>query len=147
MDIWDWALAAYGWPGVPEACLALQDDHGQNTCLLLWAAWAGASEPELLRRAAETARAWEAAAVLPLRQARRAIKAPQPGIADDAREALRTEVKACELHAERVLLQALAGLGGTGGGTPALEALEAASAAWGPVAPRRVLADLAAALG
>ena len=46
MSLWDWSLEAYGQPGVPEACLALQDGHGQNTSLLLWAVWA---EPRMRR--------------------------------------------------------------------------------------------------
>jgi hypothetical protein len=46
MDIWDWALAAYGRPGVPEAALALQDRHGQNTSFLLWAVWAETDDAE-----------------------------------------------------------------------------------------------------
>ena len=30
MAIWEWALGAYARPDVSDACLALQDDHGQN---------------------------------------------------------------------------------------------------------------------
>ena len=40
MSLWDWTLAAYGKPGTPQATLALQDGHGQNTSFLLWAVWA-----------------------------------------------------------------------------------------------------------
>lgn len=147
MDIWDWALDAYARPGAPEACLALQDEHGQNTPLLLWAVWAEAADPGLLARAAEVARSWDALAVTPLRQVRRALKPGHPPVADGAREALREEVKAAELRAERVLLETLAALGPRDGGAPALEALEAASRAWGSPAPREALAVLAAALG
>ena len=39
MRLWDWAIAAYGAPGVAEACLALQDSNEQNVPLLLWSAW------------------------------------------------------------------------------------------------------------
>src|SRR5262249_30685413 len=74
MDIWDWALAAYGRPGVPEAALALQDKHGQNTSLLLWAVYAEAKDPDLLARAAETTRNWDRLALTPLRDIRRALK-------------------------------------------------------------------------
>ena len=48
MGIWDWALEAYAQPGVPEACLALQDAHGQNTSLLLWAVYAEVKDPVVL---------------------------------------------------------------------------------------------------
>ncbi|MGA0606237.1 TIGR02444 family protein [Phenylobacterium sp. VNQ135] len=147
MDIWDWALEAYAQPGAPEACLSLQDEHGQNTPLLLWAVWAEASDPGLLARAADCARSWDEVAVTPLRRIRRTLKPSHPPVADAAREALREEVKAAELRAERVLLETLAGLGPSGGGASTLEALEGASRAWGPPAPREALAVLAAALG
>ena len=148
MPIWEWVLEAYGRPGVPEACLRLQDAFGQNTNLLLWAVWAEAKDPALLAEAAGLTRAWETAAVNPLRQARRALKAPLPQVEDAAREALREDVKAAELRAERVLLETLAEIGGEStGGAHALEALKAASAAWNPAAPDQELAALAAALG
>lgn len=148
MAIWEWMLAAYARPGVPEACLRLQDAFGQNTNLLLWSVWAEAKDPALLARAAELARTWEATAVAPLRQARRALKAAHPPVDDGAREALREDVKATELRAERVLLETLADLSGEArGGAHALEALKAASAAWKPAAPDQELAALAAALG
>jgi uncharacterized protein (TIGR02444 family) len=148
MPIWEWALAAYARPGVPEACLALQDQHGQNTSLLLWAVWAEAGDPELLARAAEVTRRWEAAALVPLREVRRALKAPAPPVDDKAREDLRVDVKAAELHAERVLMETLADLAGAAsGGAHALSALKAAAQAWGKPAPDGALAALAAALG
>ena len=146
MDIWDWALEAYGRPGVADACLALQDEHGQNTPLLLWAVWAEASDPALLARAVQVALSWDAVAVTPLRQVRRALKPAHPPVADAAREALREDVKAAELRAERVLLETLAALGPRGGGAPALTALDAASRAWGRAIPRDALAVLAGAL-
>jgi len=147
MSLWEWTLEAYGQPGVPEACLALQDEHGQNTSLLLWAVWAEAGAPALLARAAEAAHRWEDVALVPLRAVRRALKAPAPPVADDAREALREDVKAAELRAERVLMETLEAMGGRGGGAHALAALEAASKAWGKPAPANALAALAAALG
>ena len=39
MQLWDWALKAYARQPVAEACLHLQDAHGQNVPYLLWAAW------------------------------------------------------------------------------------------------------------
>jgi uncharacterized protein (TIGR02444 family) len=146
VGIWDWALEAYGRPGVPQACLALQDEHGQNTSLLLWAVFAEAKDPALLARAAAATRSWDSLALTPLRDIRRALKAPHPPVADAAREALREDVKACELAAERLLLETLAALSPGRQGAPALEALEAASEAWGRPAPPHALAELAAAL-
>lgn len=146
MDIWDWALSAYGRPGVPEACLNLQDAHGQNTSLLLWAVWAEVDDPALLAEAARITRSWDGVALTPLRDIRRALKADQPSVEAGAREGLREDVKACELRAERVLMETLAQLHDGKGGAPALTALEAASAAWGKPAPGAALATLAGAL-
>ena len=42
MGLWDWAVAAYGRPGVAPACLDLQDRFEQNVPLLLAAAWSAA---------------------------------------------------------------------------------------------------------
>jgi uncharacterized protein (TIGR02444 family) len=148
MSIWEWTLSAYGRPGVPEACLTLQDRFGQNTDLLLWAVWAEVKDPELLARAVEVTRAWDEVALLPLRAVRRGLKPALPPVEDGARERLREDVKDCELQAERVLLETLAELTGeTRGGAHALDALKAAAAAWRPGASDEDLAALAAALG
>jgi uncharacterized protein (TIGR02444 family) len=147
MGFWDWALKAYGQAGVPQACLTLQDEFGQNTSLLLWAVWAETDDAVLLARAADIARRWDALALTPVRAVRRALKPAFEGVADPTREDLREDVKAVELRAERVLMESLEPLGGEPGGAHALAALEAASAAWGKPAPANALAALAAALG
>ncbi|MFI4950743.1 MAG: TIGR02444 family protein [Caulobacterales bacterium] len=147
MGLWDWTLEAYARPGVPDACLALQDRHRQNTSLLLWAVWAEAADPALLARAADVARRWDALALSPIREVRRALKPPFGGIGDAPREGLREDVKAVELRAERVLMEALEAMTERGGGEPALAALEGAAAAWGKPAPADALAALAVALG
>jgi uncharacterized protein (TIGR02444 family) len=146
MSLWDETLEAYGRPGVPEACLTLQDAYGQNTSFLLWAVWAETADPDVLAKAAEVARRWEALALGPLRAVRRALKPAFPGVADAARQDLREDVKAVELRAERVLMEALEALTPGRGGAHALAALEAASAAWGKPAPPDALAALAVAL-
>ncbi len=148
---WDWALEAYARPGVAEACLELQDAHGQSVPFLLWAAWTAsqgrAPDDDLLIEGAALARRWDALAVGPLRQARRALKAAAPGIDDDARQALRAQVKAVELKSEQVLMQALEALGVEDAGlaTPG-PTLVRAAAAWGAPAPASALLDLAAKL-
>jgi uncharacterized protein (TIGR02444 family) len=111
MSLWDRVVAAYARQGVPEACLQLQDEHGQNVSFLLWAYADRVADPDLLGRAVAATRAWDATALAPLRAVRRALKPPCPPVADIAREALRTEVKATELHAERVLVETLESLG------------------------------------
>ena len=146
MGIWDWALEAYGQPGVPQACLTLQDQHGQNTSFLLWAVHAEAKDPALLARAAAAARAWETTALGPLREVRRGLKPALPPFDDHGREALREDVKGLELASERFLMETLDKLSQGRGGAHALEALEAAVRAWDRPAPAEALATLAAAL-
>jgi uncharacterized protein (TIGR02444 family) len=146
MGLWDWTLGAYGRPGVPEACLALQDQHGQMTSFLLWAVWAETSDPTLLDRAADLARRWDGLALSPIRAVRRALKPAFDGVCDGAREGLREDVKAAELRAERALIEALEAITPRQAGSHALDALKAASAAWGTPAPDGALAQLAAAL-
>ena len=147
MSLWGWALEAYAQEGVPAAALTLQDAYGQNTSYLLWAVWAEGPSPDALRQAVQTAKAWDAAVLKPIREVRRTLKTPLPPVDDEARQGLREDVKAAELRAERVLIETLETLAGpAGGGMPALEALKAASAAWGEPAPDDALAALAAVL-
>jgi uncharacterized protein (TIGR02444 family) len=140
--LWDWVLAAYERPGVPETCLKLQDEHGQNTSLLLWAIRARPAAGAALDRAAAAARAWDETVLHPLRAARRQLKAPCPPVEDLAREGLRADVKAAELRAERVLVETLERLRVDDDGDSALDAVTAATRAWGRAAPVETLAAL-----
>jgi uncharacterized protein (TIGR02444 family) len=142
--IWPWAQAAYARPGVAEACLTLQDRHGQNVCLLLWAAWSGAPA-QRLPDAVALVRRWEGEVVGPVRQARRALKSDIPPISEGGRLQLREVIRAAELDAERLLLEALASLGPPER-TAAAGSLDAAAAAWGRSPPDAALAALARAL-
>ena len=125
MRLWDWAVAAYGAPGVAEACLALQDSNEQNVPLLLWSAWVAQTgrkpDAETIEAACDTARAWDSVVVAPLRSVRRTLKAPVPDIDDGPREAIRNRIKALELEAERTLLRRL----------------ESATQEWLPTQPQR----------
>jgi uncharacterized protein (TIGR02444 family) len=110
--LWTYALALYARPDVAPACLLLQDRLGADVSLLLAGAWAGAVHGRRLdrdacRRLADAAGPWHREVVLPLRAARRALKPERPGIADGARVALREDVKAAELGAERLELALL----------------------------------------
>ncbi|WGU39827.1 TIGR02444 family protein [Phenylobacterium sp. NIBR 498073] len=148
MSLWGWTLEAYARPGVPEACLELQDEYGQNTSYLLWAVWAEGADAATLQAAAAAGRGWDETVLKPIRAVRRTLKARFGKVDDGAREGLREDVKAAELRAERVLMEAFEALGEhRRGGRPALEALKAASRAWGPPAPDEALARLARALG
>ncbi|MBC1181337.1 TIGR02444 family protein [Brevundimonas sp. WCHBH090558] len=152
MRLWDWAVAAYGAPGVGEACLALQDSHDQNVPLLLWSAWVAATgrkpDEETIEAACDTARAWHNVVVAPLRSVRRILKAPVPDIDDGPRESVRNRIKALELEAERHLLDALEALAPEPGGParPIIDGLAATVRMWADVTPRPALIRLADAL-
>jgi len=147
MSLWDWSLDAYSLPGVSDACLNLQDEHGLNTAFLLWAVWAEGAPEGVLDEAAGLARAWDEAVLKPIRSVRQRLKPVFPGFEDSSREGLREDVKAAELRAERVLMETLERLAkNASGGTPALDALIAASRAWGVNPPEAALSTLAAAL-
>jgi uncharacterized protein (TIGR02444 family) len=100
-DLWTFCSSVYAEPGVAEACLRLQDEHGADICLLLAALWSAADGPGLLG-AEDFAALDELVApfrdnvVRPLRQVRRWMKAagyhPDP---------LRERIKAEELAAEQ----------------------------------------------
>jgi uncharacterized protein (TIGR02444 family) len=152
MSYWDWAIEAHGREGVDAALIELQDVHGQCVAYLLWAAWAANEGRPLasviLAQGAALARHWEAGATGPLRQARRGLKASAPPIDDEARTALREQVRSAEFTAERLLMETLEGLAPEpeGAAIDVGQAMAAASAAWGPGPPQAGLKDLAVRL-
>ena len=91
------------------------------------------------------ARAWDDAAVAPLRAIRRRLKGRILDMDDAAREAVRDQVKAIELMAERRLLEALdAASRQSAPPAPLLtEALAAVCRDWAGTAPRALLTALA----
>ncbi len=147
--LWEWSVRAWGTEGVAETCLHLQDAAGQCPPLLLWAAWAARTgrpvDDEALEAACDIARAWQEAAVVPLRALRRSLKRRNPDLEDADREAVRAQVKAVELDAERRLLAALEALSPAPAGSsrPVLEALVAVARRWSPTTPRAGLTELA----
>jgi uncharacterized protein (TIGR02444 family) len=143
--LWDWTLSAYARPGVSEATLALQDEHGFSTALLLWAVWAD-PDPETLANGVQTTVAWDETVLWPLRNVRRTLKARRAPFDDVAREGLREDVKAAELRAERVLMEALESLAGPAETVDPPAALRRAAMAWSGAAPAAALDRLAKAL-
>jgi len=147
---WDHALALYAQPEIEGICLELQDADGQCVPLLLWRLWAigegRAVDGQALKRAVALARAWDGAAVSPLRAVRRALAAPFPPIPDAASAALRERVATAERAAERIMLDALGAMTpvGAGGEAAAPAALRALVDEWGaPASPeglRRLIA-------
>lgn len=148
LALWDWAVKAYGAPGVADICLTLQDNHDQCVPLLLWAAWsAQRGGPQEMQDAADVARAWHEHAITPLRSVRRRLKGPVSDMETQARLAFREKIKALELEAERQALIALETIE-LKGGTPAdpLQCLCMAARAWGEKIPRPTLSLLVEAL-
>ena len=147
--LWDWAVRAYASDGVSEACLHLQDAAGQNVPLLLWAAWTARTgrkpDEDAVEAACDVARAWQDAAIAPLRAVRRTLKGRNPDLEDADREAVRAQVKAVELEAERRLLAALEALSPPAADSPrpVLEALVSVARQWSPMTPRAGLVQLA----
>jgi uncharacterized protein (TIGR02444 family) len=148
MRFWDWALRAYARPGVAEACLELQDRHGQSVPYLLWALWAAEqglmlAQADLTAGAALAAR-WDSLAVAPLRRIRRALKPAFEGVDDVMRMSLRQGVQAAELQAEQALMNGLEALVRPAPATaqPPLSALQSACAAWGRPVSQEVLNHL-----
>jgi len=147
--LWDWSVERYARPGVGAACLELQDEHGLSVPLLLWTAWSAAlgRTPDL-EAGARVARNWEEEAVGPLRRLRWALKAQDAELgADPDREAVRDQVKAVELDAERRLLGALERTPALPGAPPPLPELLARTAeAYGRPAAAETFAGLLRAL-
>lgn len=106
-SFWAFSLAFYRYPGVSAACIALQDEHGADVDLVLFALWCAARgrrlEDAALAAVDASIAAWRRATVQPLRAVRRALK-PPPGPPFDAAAAaaLRGQVLALELEAERL---------------------------------------------
>lgn len=149
MKLWEWATRAWGAEGVEVACLDLQDAQGQNIGLLLWAAWTARTgrslDAETIEAACDTARVWQDTILVPLRSVRRALKTRMPDLQDEDRQAVRDQVKAIELDAERRLMIALEALtpGPAGPERPLLPVLVAVAREWSPITPRVALALLA----
>ncbi|RON11849.1 TIGR02444 family protein [Pseudomonas frederiksbergensis] len=104
-DLWSFSLGTYARPGVEDACLQLQS-AGINVCLLLCGLWLAergvACNEQRLQQLRSVAEPWDADVVQPLR----ALRVNWKVVAADDSElnALREQVKALELEAERHLL-------------------------------------------
>lgn len=146
--LWDWALEAYARQPVAEACLNLQDAHGQNVPYLLWAAWmAQQGRAADLKTAAGLMRRWDSEVGAPLRGVRRALKAQRPPIDEGKQASFREAVKAVELQGERVLMEGLEALSGPPSAPASLlDGLVAAAEASGDPPRRAALEKLASAL-
>jgi uncharacterized protein (TIGR02444 family) len=108
---WRFSLRLYRAPGVPEACIALQEEAGVDVNLLLFLLWHAAQKRALNAAELDGLEAaiapWREATVVPLRQVRRALKSPPDLVAAPSAEAFRNRIKAVELEAERLQQEAM----------------------------------------
>jgi uncharacterized protein (TIGR02444 family) len=109
---WAFSLRFYQLPGVAESCIELQDRHGADVNLVLFALWAAASghrlDAEALAAADHAAVQWRETVTQPLRAARRALKATPDRFDESEVTALRGQVMVAELESERLQQGAMA---------------------------------------
>jgi uncharacterized protein (TIGR02444 family) len=103
---WRFSLRFYAREGVAPLCLALQDQQGVDVnimFLLLFLAFqqrqVTAADVQNIDNAVAD---WRARAVTPLRALRRDLKSGVASMDVQVVEALRSEIKRCELYAERL---------------------------------------------
>ena len=105
--LWDWSLRTMQGEEARRALLALQDGHGLNGSLMLWAAWCDRAglclAEEDARRIIASVHEMDRYVVRRLREVRRYAASPRPGYDAPALAALRREVYEAELAAERLI--------------------------------------------
>lgn len=105
-SFWDFSLSFYARPGIPPACLGLQDEGGADVNVVLYllrlAELGRRLAAEDVGRVEGLVATWREDVVRGLRDVRRAMKCPSAGFDPEAVERLRTEVKRVELAAERL---------------------------------------------
>jgi uncharacterized protein (TIGR02444 family) len=143
--LWEFTVTLYARPGVAPACLAVQEATGARICPLILLAWLAHHRvrPLAAERLHAAAADWHGLAVLPLRAVRRGLKplaAEAPEVA-----ALRAQVQAVEIEAERLELVFLLRQLGPVAAAEGRDWLPALLADWCRGAPPQALATLAAA--
>jgi uncharacterized protein (TIGR02444 family) len=110
-EFWRFSLAFYRSPGVPNACIVLQDLHGLDVNVMLFALWLGSQGRAVsatdIMDADAAVRDWREQVVVELRGVRRFLRNPPPVIDGAPASALRDKVKAVELESERLQQEAL----------------------------------------
>lgn len=81
-SLWEYCLRVYADKAVSQACLAAQDTHNLDVCLLLYLAWLADRGEQIsesqLGRVVNACKDWRNSVVLPLRKQRRRWKAVGP---------------------------------------------------------------------
>ena len=114
---WDFSVRTYRSPGVPDACLSLQNDYGADVNMLLFCCWVGAFvgrfRQDLFKRACEFSTQWTDEVVGPLRSARTWMKHTGCGVKNVPTEdcmALREKIKSIEFESEKLQQEGLESL-------------------------------------
>lgn len=114
---WQFAVDLYAKSGVEPLCLQLQEWHGADVILLLWARWLTAQSavltPDLLALAQQRVRPWREQVLLPLRQSRKAAKLlenPTAAKNKTSKGEIYSALKSVEISVERKQLQLLTDL-------------------------------------
>lgn len=111
---WDFSVRTYRTPGVPDACLSLQNDYGADVNMVLYCCWIGGHtgrfDDELFAKASAFSSDWAEHVVVPLRLARTWMK--QSGCNAESVPAescmeLRESIKQVEFGAEKLQQQVL----------------------------------------
>lgn len=139
--LWEFADRVYASEPVRTSCLDLQDRHGADINLLLWAAWSArvhdrALAPDEVTAARQATEDWQRDVLTPLRDVRRRLKGGQPELYERA--------KALELQCERIEIERLEAMppAGAAAGPDALDAnLKLAAPPGIPAADLAPLAD------
>lgn len=108
---WRFSLQFYRQPRVADACIALQEGAGVDVNLLLFLLWHATLSREFtvkdVAAIEDRIAAWREMTVVPLRNVRRALKAPPSLVEGGTAEAFRTRIKQVELEAERLQQEAM----------------------------------------
>ncbi len=104
---WDFSLEVYGSPGVPDACLRLQEAHGIDVNVILFCCWVGRTGRGRLgaEETAATCRAvaeWHEVVVRGVRAVRQRLKGGMPPAPTALSEPLRRRLAALEVQFEHV---------------------------------------------
>ncbi|HTV90077.1 MAG TPA: TIGR02444 family protein [Stellaceae bacterium] len=108
---WRFSLRFYRQAGVAESCIVLQDEYGVDVNVLLFLLWLADGGRQLsdddVKKLDDAVCGWRTAAVIPMRDIRRRLKAERTLIEAVEQETYRTKIKAIELEAERLQQRAL----------------------------------------
>jgi uncharacterized protein (TIGR02444 family) len=108
---WRFSLHFYRHAGVPDACIALQDNCGVDVNLLLFLFWLAAGRQLLsaaeVKKLDDQVRSWRELTIIPIRDTRRKLKGAATLVGPGKQEAFRNKVKAVELEAEQLQQEAL----------------------------------------